>query len=304
MISRNGSLRSGRWAGRAVIVFLTAGIAQIGFAQPIYNSIPSPIPGNVASEGPEAYAFAELGDGIVFAPNPPMNTLSSVKVVMSDWACTSGHWFNAVGTADSCITGPAGATFRQPITVKIYRLNAGSPPTAGVLLASATQVFDIPYRPAADDAQCGVGGVPGGDGQEWYSATDNACYHGIAFPIVFDLSTLNLVLPGSVIITVSFNTTHYGPSPVGEGAACFASDNNCPYDSLNISTFGNTPSLGSFADTNGIFVNYANAANSCNPQTTPTGILLDDTPCFTGFHPEIEVDVGYNILFFEWFFAG
>ena len=32
----------------------------------IFESIPSPLPGNVDSEGPEAYGFRELGDGIGF----------------------------------------------------------------------------------------------------------------------------------------------------------------------------------------------------------------------------------------------
>jgi hypothetical protein len=34
----------------------------------IYSSIPKKLPGNVASVGPEAYAFKEVGDGLVFTP--------------------------------------------------------------------------------------------------------------------------------------------------------------------------------------------------------------------------------------------
>jgi hypothetical protein len=41
-----------------------------------YNSIPKPLPGNVASEGPEAYAFRELGDGFTLQGTAAGATLS------------------------------------------------------------------------------------------------------------------------------------------------------------------------------------------------------------------------------------
>jgi hypothetical protein len=49
----------------------------------VYNSIPKSIPGNVSSEGPEAYAFSELGDGMTPVQSPPNYTLNQVNVVLS-----------------------------------------------------------------------------------------------------------------------------------------------------------------------------------------------------------------------------
>jgi hypothetical protein len=72
----------------------------------IFNSIPSPQPPNVASEGPEAYAYREIGDGIVF-PTGTGGILTKVTVMMSSWGCTSGNWF----TAGTCVTKPRDAKF-------------------------------------------------------------------------------------------------------------------------------------------------------------------------------------------------
>jgi hypothetical protein len=268
---------------KVLVLILVAAAAASG--QVIYNSIPSPLPGNVASEGPEAYAFRELGDGLVFSAGTP-RTLVTVKVIMSDWACSSGNWFNPVGTANACVTSPAGAAFEQPITINIYQVNPG--PSAGPLLATKTVKFTVPYRPSSDPVHCVPGGTPGGDGEQWYSAADNTCYHGLAFPITFDFSADGLVLPNRAIVTLSFNTTSAGPNPIGTGAPCFTASGGCPYDSLNISTDG-SPTIGSDLDPNGVWVNYISSANSCS-HAAPTGSLIDDTPCFAGAHPEIQVD--------------
>src|SRR3954463_5291150 len=80
--------------------------------QIIYNSIPKTVPGNVASEGPEAYAFAELGDGLGL--NPGGGTFGQVSLVMSSWACQSGNWYSS-----NCVTAP-GSPFAQPITISLY----------------------------------------------------------------------------------------------------------------------------------------------------------------------------------------
>jgi len=271
----------------AILTFIACGIACSADAQVIYNSIPAPLPPNVASEGPEAYAFSEIGDGLIFTSNSP-RLATTVKVILSDWACTSGHWFSALGNSDVCTTSPAGATFSQPVTLNIYAVNPTTPPSAGALLGTQTATFNIPYRPSTDP-HCAVGGTPGGDGTQWYDAATNACYHGIAFPIVFDITSLSLQLPDQVVVGISFNTTHYGPSPIGEGTACFTNDNNCPYDALNVSTEG-SPTVGSDVDPNSIFFNYVLSANSCLG-TAPTGIMeADPGGCFGGEHPEIEVD--------------
>jgi hypothetical protein len=264
----------------SILIFAAVGISAD--AQVIYSSIPSPLPPNVDSRGPEAYAFSEIGDGLIFKPGSA-RLATTVKVILSDFACTSGHWNSVYGTADACVTTP-GATFSQPVTLNIYAVNPTTPPSAGTLLATQTATFNVPYRPSSS-ATC----YDRGSGTAWYNAPDDTCYHGIAFPIVFDITSLNVQLPDQVVVGISYNTTHFGPNPIGEATACFTTDNNCPYDSLNVSTQG-SPTVGSDIDPNSIFFNYVLSANSCSG-TAPTGIMEEDPgECFGGEHPEIEVD--------------
>jgi hypothetical protein len=290
-----------------VAFLLLVGMASSALADTtIYESIPSPLPGNVASEGPEAYAFSQIGDAVTLGTSNA--TLTTVRVVLSDWACTSGHWTNPVGSSDSCMTTP-GAKFSQPITMNIYALNASStPPSAGSLLGTVTSTFNVPYRPSSDGVHCGVGGALGGDGEEWYSPSDNACYHGIATTITFDFSSQHIALPSQVVVGVQYNTTHFGPNPIGQSTTCYANDNNCPYDSLNVSTDGQvylypqtpgTPPFSEVFDPNGIFFNYTLPGNSCNGAGA-TAVFQDDDSndvddnrpllCWTGYHPEIEIN--------------
>jgi hypothetical protein len=263
----------------------------------MFNSIPNPTPGNIASEGPEAYAYSQIGDGLMLA-GAAGRTLDKVTVVMSSWACVSGNWYGPA----NCAT-PAGSTYTLPITVNIYSvvstgetLEGDSPaPAPGTLLATLTQDFTLPYRPSSDTVNC-VGGP-------WYDSTTQTCYNGIAAPITFDLSSLKVKLPKKIIVGFQFNSTHYGPSPIGQSAPCFSAVVNgttpgCFYDSLNVSTDDNNGyfrAIGSVLDVDGIFFNYTNAGNSCNGAAT-TGVFgLDAAPgCWTGYHPEIQVTARKN----------
>jgi hypothetical protein len=270
----------------AVALLLPVGMTSTASAAPnrvVFSSIPSPLPANVPSEGPEAYAFSEIGDGIVF-PASTGGTLTQVTVILSSWACQSGRWYNAAGTPGACVTTP-GATFSQSITMNIYEASEDGTQADGSPVATVTQTFDIPYRPSSDTA------CP--DHKAWYSTADGTCDHGIAVPITFDFSSQKVPLPSEVIVGVAFNTSHYGPSPLGE-QSCYATDAGCPYDALNVSTYGAVyyPPAGtlvsSIFDLNGIFVNYTSAANSCSGSATPE-VLADDTPCNTDWHPELEI---------------
>jgi hypothetical protein len=249
----------------------------------VYNSIPKPLPGNVASEGPEAYAFSELGDGFTLAGTG--GTLGQVIVVMSSWACQTGNWFSG-----NCVTAN-GATFSQSITINIYGVTTG--PVINGLLATITQTFNLPYRPSSTPALCG------GDGQRWYDSKDKTCYHGLAVPISVNFSGQHIAIPinNQLIVTVAYNTTDFGPSPIGQ-TACNSTSAGCPYDSLNISTDGSGSTglnggVGSVLDANGIFVNYTLPNTSCNG-TAVIGSVALDTPCWTGYHPEIQVQANAN----------
>ena len=81
---------------------------------PVFDSIPSPLPGNVASVGYEATSTSEFGDYATFDTAHPGSALQSVDVVMSSWGCESGTW-----NGGNCRTTP-GETFSHPITLTLY----------------------------------------------------------------------------------------------------------------------------------------------------------------------------------------
>lgn len=251
----------------------------------VYNSIPTPLPGNASSVGPEAYGFAELGDGLNLYGTG--GTLGRVTVILSSWACTSGNWFSG-----TCVT-THDATFDQPITVNIYGVTyVGDVATPSGLLATITKTFDIPYRPTSTPALCG------GDATEWYDSKGKTCYGGLAVPVDVDFSSFQIPIPANdrIIVTVAYNTTSYGPTPIGT-TACNSTSAGCPYDALNISVDGNGPTglangVGAFLDWNGIFANLTTSELSCTVNATLGQLALDtslNTPCWAGLHPQIEV---------------
>src|SRR5882724_8649329 len=141
---------------------LTLLVSVGAFAQglPIYNNIPSPLPGNLASVAYEATGTSEFGDRIGFSTGSG-RALKTVTVTMSSWGCgTTGHWFSG-----NCVTAP-GATFSHPITLNIYNVASGNAP--GTLIGSVTQGFAIPFRPSADLINC-----TGDNAGEWYQASSN-----------------------------------------------------------------------------------------------------------------------------------
>jgi len=183
-------------------------VASAAQGQVIYDSTVTPLPGNLPSVGGEAYAFNELGDAVTFAGS--VRNLRTVTVTMSSWGCQAGHWYSA-----DCVTSP-GATFNVDITVNIY---AAGNPTPGPVITSKTQTFAIPYRPSSDNTNC--------TGGRWYKVSTGQCFNGLANNITFDLSSLNIVLPNSAVYGIVYNTSHYGPAPVGESAACYTSAGGC-----------------------------------------------------------------------------
>ncbi len=195
----------------------TAGAAS---SPVLYNSIVSPLPGNVVSESFEATQTSELGNAINLTSSGP---LSNVVVTMSSWGCQTGTW-----TDGSCVTTP-GSTFSTPITLNLYNLGANG--AVGSQIGSDTQTFAIPFRPSADNTNCTKAkGTLG----EWYDAADASCHNGLAVNITFDLSAKHLTLPSSLIYGIQYNTSDYGPAPYGDSTACHAASGGCGYDSLNV----------------------------------------------------------------------
>jgi hypothetical protein len=206
-----------------------------GTATSVYNAIPSKLPGNVPSRGFQATQTYEFGDEVGLGG--PARNLASMTVVLSSWACESGHWTRVGG---DCLTNP-GATFSHPLTFTIYEDDSGSP---GDVLAQRTENVDIPYRPSADD-RCGDG--------RWYSRKDQKCYNGFATKVTMPLAALD-PLPDQVIWSIAFQTSSSGYLPVDPG--CFTSA-GCPYDSLNVGSWSapNAPYQGTDIDVYEAFVN-------------------------------------------------
>jgi hypothetical protein len=252
----------------------------------MYNSIPSPLPGNEVSQAFEATSTSEFGDQIAFAAGTS-RSLGIVTVTMSSWGCESGNWFN-----NNCSTTP-GDTFSEPLTFNIY--SVGPSNTVGSLLATTTQTFNIPFRPSAS-ASC-----TGSDAGKWYDAASATCFNGLATNVAFDFSSQNLTLPDSVIYGVAYNTTDFGYHPYGP-STCSATAAGCGYDSLNVglgcSTVdvpngcpATTVTAGSDADPTTAYLNSSFTGSYCDNGAAGTGAFRLDSPtsgCWSPYTPSVE----------------
>jgi hypothetical protein len=209
----------------ATLPFVLNSSASASTIETIYNSIPSPLPSNLPSQGYQATSTKALGDKIAFLPGSSRN-LTTAEFTMSSWACETGSWNTSCTTSE-------GATFNHPITLNLYNTGAGD--SAGSLIQSVTQTFAIPYRPSADST-CA-------DTRQWKNST-GSCFNGITHNIIFDLS--GITVPDTVIYSVEFNTMSYGNTPLGVTG---------PYDSLNLAltTDVNAPYIGTDIDTDGAY---------------------------------------------------
>ena len=236
----------------------------------VYDSTVSPLPGNLPSYGFEADSVSEFGDGINLASTQRL--LKTVTVTLSSWGCETGHWFNG-----NCMTTP-GATFNEPITFNIYAPGAGSTP--GALLATRTQTFAIPYRPASDNTHC--------SGGAWYDGTH--CYNGLATNVTFDFSSQYTYLPNSVVYGIAYNTSHYGYAPYGEGTACYGAAGGCGYDSLNVA-LSPTVKVGSQVNPGTTYQNSSWTGAYCDNGTAGSGVFRLDSPtsnCWAGYIPAVQ----------------
>ncbi len=193
------------------VVASTAGVA-------VYNNIPSPLPGNVPSQGFQCCQAAEVGDYVSLAGTA--RRASGATVLMSSWALHSSY--PTMSTAG----------YMHPITLNLYSVNTSGPtPALGALIGTITTSFLIPWRPEADPT------CP--NGTAWRHSS-GACFNGYAFTIDFDLRSLALTLPNEIIFGVAFNTNTWGYAPIGQPG---------PYESLNVGTanvggVGVPPSVG------------------------------------------------------------
>ena len=223
----------------------------------VYDSIPTPLPPNVASAGFEATSTAELGNAVTLAPGN--RHLDTITVVMSDWAKRS-DW----------LTTGTDAGYTVPLTMNLYNVGAGS--AVGTKFATLTVNAFIPWRPE-HDAACG--------NNQSYLASDGNCYNGLATEIVFDFLNQNLLLPDSLIFGLAFNTEHHGYSPTGVPG---------PYASLNFGTDG-SPIVGSNIYPDSAYLNSTDPSMYADGGAAGTGVFRLDTNGWPGYSPEIRIEV-------------
>jgi hypothetical protein len=183
----------------------------------IYNSIPTPIPPNVPSLGYQATQTSEFGDLIAF--DGTGRQLDRVTVLLSDWALASTY-------------GSSSPTWDYPLTLNLYNVDNSRPlPAPGLLIASVTQTFAIPWRPEADST------CPGGTA--WRASNGN-CYNGLAFAVSFDFT--GVTVPDQIIYGLAYNTNTWGYDPTGQSG---------PFESLNFGLSTSAPTVGTnpFPDT-------------------------------------------------------
>ncbi|HEX4187277.1 MAG TPA: hypothetical protein VHY83_05205 [Solirubrobacteraceae bacterium] len=262
-------------AAGALAAIAPAGAGALG--TPIYNNIPSPLPPNVGSQAFQATQTGQFGGQVELAG--PSLTKTTVTVALSSWACEKGNWFEATCESEK------GAKFSLPVTLHVYEV--GTLNAVGTQIASVTKTFKMPYRPS-DSPRC--------TGGRWFAK--GQCYHGKLFRVTFPLK--GVTLPSKAILSISFNTSNYGPEPQG-AQPCTTTTEGCPYDSLNIGLTEPAneanpepvaPSVGADPAPESAYHDSATAGNYCDKGLQGTGTFRLDSgvpPCWTGYQPLFEM---------------
>lgn len=241
--------------------------------EPIYDNIPSPLPGNFASYGNEAYSMSQFGGEVEFAGTQRSNL--NVKLVMSSWACQRGSV-----SAETCESGLPKMKNYFPVPVTFAMYAVGPENTVGAKVWERTKSFKMLYRPSVS---------PKCTGGRWYDEETATCYHGKAFVITLTGMKVKHV-PNKAIVSVSYNTTTHGPNPIGE-MPCHKTSQGCPYDSLNIAVSEpaeHTLSLGS-QPTEDVFVDSTYPEMFCEGGTEGTFGLASCPAFWEGAQPMFEI---------------
>jgi hypothetical protein len=255
----------------AAIAGMLAASSAASASNVIYSALVSPKQTNVPSLGFEATSTRQFGDEITFAGTN--RTLRAARVTLSSWACQSGRWYS-----NDCVSAH-GSTFSVPITLTVY-----SPPLTGFgvgsVLATKTQSFAVKYRPSANHKKCPSGG--------FYRA--GGCWNGLAQVVKFDLASLHATVPNTVVYGLSYNTTHFGPAPIGEAAPCYSSSGGCGYDALNVG-LGPAVTVGSKPHPDTTYLDSSYAGSYCDNGAAGVSTFRLDSPtsaCWTGYVPAVQ----------------
>ncbi len=237
-----------------------------------YNSIPSVYPGAFSSLGYAATSTKEFGDQITLAGS--FRKLSTIEISLTNWSCendfswSGSAWVPNRTSTEACVTTP-GSSFTHPITLNIYNVDSSSGTNkVGSLITTKTINANIPFRPSYDAVNCTDPSTNVPFGGKWFDAVRGVCTNGYAFNISYDFSLDNLTLPNNVIITLAYNTSVHGYSPIGMPG---------PYDSLNVSLATLSPTTGTDTEPGVVFWNTTHAGFYTDSGASGVGILRRDT---------------------------
>ncbi len=199
----------------------------------VFDSIPSPTPPNVPSEGFQCCQNSEVGDQITLAGTA--RKAVSATVLMSSWSLLSTY------------PGMSAAGYTHPITLNLYS-DASHAAAHTPDLGSVTQNVLVPWRPPADPT------CPGGTA---WRAGNGSCYNGYAFPVVFSLS--GITLPSTFVYGIAYNTNTWGYVPIGAGG---------PYESLNVGLNSTPPiAVGTDVDVDAVWRSMGKPSGPFAPET-------------------------------------
>ncbi len=228
----------------AILLCLAASSGAV--AESIYNSIPGTLAGSYPSVGFQATQTSEFGDRVTFGGTA--RDLSSARFTMVNWAkyedynvggqyYDNGQW--------------AGNGFTHSFTLNLYQAGTGT--SHGALIASVTQSHFIAYRPTG-----------------WG-------FNGYAQNIDFDLSSLGITVPESIVWGLAYSTETYGASPLGA---------NGPYNSLNmgLNSAGDGGVTVGSTDLDRLFWDTSTAGWYTDGGAAGSGIFREDW-AWTGYNP-------------------
>ena len=261
------SVKNLRFVAATLAVLVGTSAALQSHAASVYDSIVSPDPYNLPSQGYQATSTAELGDHIQLGGTA--RDLTTIRVGMSNWAKKSTY----LDVNDQPLAGFGHVTmdangYQHPLTLNIYNVNTGGPvPTLGAPIASETVTAFIPWRP-----ENGPGGT--------YVAGDGNTYNGIFTGVQFDFTADGVTLPDEFVVALAFNTNTYGADPILL---------NGPYESLNYALATTSPTVGADVSADQVFWNTSNAAFYTDGGAGGVGTLRVDTG-WSPYTPAIEIN--------------
>lgn len=215
-------------------------------AETIYNSIPGTLAGSYPSVGFQATQTAEFGDRVTFGGSN--RDLSSATFTMVNWARYEDY---NVGGQYYDQGQWAGNGFTHSFTLNLYEAGTGT--SHGALIASVTANHFIEYRPTG-----------------W-------AFNGYAQNITFDLSSLGIVVPETVVWGLAYSTQTWGDNPLGV---------NGPYNSLNmgLNTAGDGGVTVGSTDLDTLFWDTSTAGWYADGGAAGVGIFREDS-AWTGYNP-------------------